>query len=318
MSTILVTGAAGFIGSHVSEALLNRGDTVIGYDNLNDYYSLKNKERNLEILKAHSNFSFIHGDLLEQDKLSKVFRDNQITHVAHLAARAGVRPSIANPQLYEESNIRGTTILLDSIKTAGVLNTVITSSSSVYGSSMSIPFRENDSATDRPISPYAATKKATEVLSYTYHHLYEMNINVVRPFTVYGPRGRPDMAPWLFLESAILGKPIKRFGDGSMRRDFTYISDFVRGFVAALDKQCGYEIFNLGNSVTVALTEVITTIEEVTGKALKVQPCDAPPGDVPVTFADISKAKMVLGYNPNTSFKSGMTSFYNWYKETLL
>lgn len=314
MKTVLVTGVAGFIGSHVAERLLLRGDAVIGIDNFNDYYPVANKERNVHALATYPRFQLVRGDICDRSLIEGLFRSGTITHVAHLAARAGVRPSIQDPFIYEEANVRGTLTLLEVARQYPVVNTVITSSSSVYGNSTRIPFREDDSATDRPISPYAASKKATEVLSYTYHQLYKMNINVVRPFTVYGPRGRPDMAPWMFLSSALAGVPIKKFGNGETRRDYTFIDDFVSGFVGAIDTQTGYEIFNLGNSSTVSLNEAIATIEAVTGRSLIIEPLPQQPGDVDLTNADIDKAKRLLGYNPVTSFREGMQRFYEWFR----
>lgn len=314
MQNILVTGAAGFIGSHVAESLLERGLNVIGLDEVNDYYAVANKESNLKILEAYKNFSFFKGDICDRQLVEQIFKNYKISHVAHLAARAGVRPSIINPFIYEHSNGLGTLCLLDAARQHGVENFVLTSSSSVYGNSTATPFREDDSATDRPISPYAASKKATEVMGHTYHHLYGLNVNVVRPFTVYGPRGRPDMAPWLFLESAIHGRPIKKFGDGTTRRDYTFIDDFVAGFIAALERPLGFEIFNLGNSATVSLNEAIQVIEAVTGKMLIIQEEPLQPGDVLVTNAEISKAKRLLGYSPATPFEVGMERFFRWFE----
>lgn len=315
MAVILVTGAAGFIGSHVSELLLARGDTVIGFDNLNSYYNPDFKQKNLERLRASERFVFVKGDLADRDAVEQLFKVHAIARVAHIAARAGVRPSIEDPYIYEDTNVRGTLNLLEASRKAKVENFVLTSSSSVYGNSTQIPFREDDSATDRPVSPYAATKKATEVLGHTYAHLYKLPVNVVRPFTVYGPRGRPDMAPWLFLESALRGRAIKKFGDGTSRRDYTFIGDFAHGFVNAIDRVFGYEIFNLGNSATVSLNDAISTVEEVTGKTLNIEQYPAQPGDVDLTNADISKARKLLDYNPQTSFKEGMKIFRNWFLE---
>ena len=310
--TVLITGVAGFIGSHVAEDLLRRGDRVIGVDNLNDYYPVEYKLANLELLKKYPNFEFSKLDISNLEDLEKVFIG--ITDVAHIAARAGVRPSIQDPFIYEEANVKGTLNLLSLASKNKVKNFVLTSSSSVYGNSINVPFREDDSATDLPISPYAATKKATEVLAYTFHHLYGLNVNIVRPFTVYGPRGRPDMAPWLFLQSAFNGNPIRKFGDGSTRRDYTFIADFVKGFIAAIDIPLGYKIFNLGNSQTVSLNEAIETIEKVSGKKLNIIQEGKQPGDVDITFADTSKAKNLLDYNPQTSFHDGMKIFADWFK----
>jgi UDP-glucuronate 4-epimerase len=318
MKKVLVTGAAGFIGSHVAEALLKRGDTVVGVDNLNDYYPVTYKRENVALLSKYPNFSLVEGELCDRSLVDSLYGQHSYTHVAHLAARAGVRPSIADPFLYQRANIEATLNLLQGAVGKGVENIVVTSSSSVYGNSRAIPFREDDTATDRPISPYAATKKATEVLSHTYHSLYGLRINVVRPFTVYGPRGRPDMAPWLFIESALLGRVIKKFGDGTTRRDYTYIDDFVAGFVNAIDRPFGYEIFNLGNSATVSLNEALDVVREVTGRELQIEQMPPQPGDVDLTNAEISKARRLLDYSPETSFRQGMAKLCEWYNATRL
>ena len=314
-SVILVTGVAGFIGSHIAEALLSRGEKVLGLDELNDYYSVANKKNNLKILSTHSGFSFVRVDIRSLEQLENAVRPYKIKAIAHLAARAGVRPSIKDPLLYEEVNVKGTLNMLEIAKSHGVENFVLASSSSVYGNSRKVPFREDDSATDRPISPYAATKKACEAMASTYEHLYKIPLTVIRPFTVYGPRGRPDMAPWLFLESAIQGKEISKFGDGSTRRDYTFIGDFVKGFVNAIDRPQEFNVYNLGNSATVSLNEAIEIIERVTGKTLKIKQLPMQPGDVEITNADISKAKKDLDYHPEVSFEEGMGIFYRWYKE---
>ena len=309
----MVTGAAGFIGSHVAEALLKRGDIVVGIDNLNDYYPVVFKRENLQLLSRYSGFSFVEGDLCNRELVDSLFVASGFTHLAHLAARAGVRPSIVDPFLYQEANIQGTLNLLQAAVGKGLDNLVITSSSSVYGNSSSVPFKEDDTATDRPISPYAATKKATEVLAYTYHNLDGLNLNVIRPFTVYGPRGRPDMAPWLFIEWAVNGQKIKKFGDGTTRRDYTFIDDFVRGFVNAIDRKFGYEIFNLGNSSTVSLNQALDIVSDITGRDLLIDQMPMQPGDVKITNADVSKARQLLDYNPAISFREGMSELYSWY-----
>lgn len=314
---ILVTGAAGFIGSHVAESLLEKGLKVLGIDDLNDYYSVSNKKQNLDCLSAYPNFQFARVDISEMNQLETVLQGKKIKKIAHLAARAGVRPSLKDPLLYQKVNVQGTLNLLEIARKQETENFVLTSSSSVYGDSTQIPFREDDSATDRPISPYAATKKATEVLGYTYHHLYKLPLTVIRPFTVYGPRGRPDMAAWIFLEAILQGKTINRFGDGSTRRDYTYIDDFVDGFLNALEKSRPYEIFNLGNSNTVSLKEAIEIVERVSKKKAVIVEKPLQPGDVSITNADISKAKKSLGFNPSTSFEEGMMKFYLWYQERL-
>jgi UDP-glucuronate 4-epimerase len=282
---------------------------------MNDYYPVSYKRENLELLNKYPSFSFVEGDISDRSLVDDLFEREGFTHLAHLAARAGVRPSIDDPYVYQQANVQGTLNLLQAAVGKGLENLVITSSSSVYGNSRAIPFREDDSATDRPISPYAATKKATEVLSHTYHSLYGLNINVVRPFTVYGPRGRPDMAPWLFIELAVNGKKIRKFGDGSTRRDYTYIDDFVRGFVSAIDRPLGFEIFNLGNSATVSLNDALDVVRSVTGRELLIEQLPMQPGDVEVTNADVSKARRLLGYDPATSFAQGMGNFYKWFSE---
>lgn len=312
---ILVTGCAGFIGSHVAETLLKRGDIVIGIDEVNDYYDTRQKEENLKILKKYKDrFKFYKEDLANYDNILEIFETEQIEYIAHLAARAGVRPSIKDPFMYEESNIKATLNLLELAKENKIKNFVLASSSSVYGNRDKTPFSETDNV-DNPISPYAATKKACELLAYTYHHLHNLNINIIRPFTVYGPRGRPDMAPFLFTKLISSGKSIKKYGDGSSMRDYTYIDDFVKGFVNAIDRIYGYEIFNLGNSTTVDLNSFIKTVEKVTGKKAKIEHYPMQPGDVMKTYAEISKAKKLLNYNPSTTIEEGMKKFWDWYKE---
>ncbi len=313
MNTILITGAAGFIGSHVAENLLTKGYRVVGIDNLNDYYPVRNKERNLEILKNFAGFTFYKADFEDLKSVRAVFRSHDISHIGHLGARAGVRPSIKDPGLYVRANVVGTLNLLECAKETGCENFVMTSSSSVYGNSKQIPFREDDAATDRPVSPYAATKKACEVLCHSYHCIHGMNTTIIRPFTVYGPRGRPDMMPWVFMESMLKGLPIERYGDGTTRRDYTFIDDFVKGFVPAIERPLGYDIFNLGNSQTVALNDAIAAISETAGMKPVIRQLPMQPGDVEVTYADITKAREKLGYNPSTSFKEGMRKFHDWF-----
>lgn len=314
---IIVTGCAGFIGSHTAEALLKRGDIVLGIDNINSYYDIKQKEANLKILKKYPQFRFFKltlGDPKNIMELTSIFEKYKPTHIAHLAARAGVRPSIEKPLIYVNSNINGTLLLLELAKDFKINNIVLASSSSVFGNRSKVPFKETDSV-DTPISMYAATKRAVELLAYTYHHTYNMNITCIRPFTVYGPRGRPDMAPYLFMDAIATGKPIKKFGDGSSKRDYTYVGDFVKGFIAALDIPRPFEIINLGHSEPVTLNEFISTIEEIIGKTAKINQLPKQIGDVDITFADTTKAKKLLKYNPSTSLKKGLTEQWNWFKE---
>lgn len=314
MKTILVTGCAGFIGSHVAEKLLERGDRVIGIDEINDYYKVEQKQGNLKILEKFENFKFYKKDLAEFEEIKEIFEKENIEFIGHLAARAGVRPSIENPFIYERSNVAATLNLLELAKDFEIKNFVLTSSSSVYGNCQEIPFCE-DFKLDTPISPYAASKKSTELFAYTYHSLYNLNVNVIRPFTIYGPRGRPDMAPFIFTSKIAKGEIINKFGDGSTMRDYTFIEDFANGFVSAIYTPLGYEIFNFGNSSPVSLNEFISTIEEVVGKKASINQMGMQMGDVDKTYADTSKAEMLLGFKTETPLKKGIEEFYKWYKE---
>ena len=310
---ILVTGAAGFIGSHVAEALLQRGDFVVGVDDVNDYYNVKFKEDNLAILKKSKDFKFYRQDIRDYSGLRKIFEKEKPDKVIHLAARAGVRASIQDPLLYEAVNIKGTMNLLDLAKDYSVKSFVFASSSSVYGNQKKTPFSETDDV-DSPISPYAATKKAGELICYTYHHLYAMKITCLRFFTVYGPRGRPDMAPYKFIELVIQGKPLSKYGDGKTKRDYTFVDDIVKGIIAASDKELDFEIINLGNKKPVSLNDFISIVEKLTGKKALIDQQPMQPGDVDITYADIRKAQKLLGYKPETSFEAGMKKLYDWYK----
>ncbi|MEM2131479.1 MAG: GDP-mannose 4,6-dehydratase [Candidatus Woesearchaeota archaeon] len=317
METILITGGAGFIGSHVTDYLLDKKKKIICVDDFNDYYDPEIKRKNIFHNLKNKNYILIKADIRNFEKIKEAFENYKPNKIIHLAARAGVRPSLENPFIYEETNVKGTLNLLELSRLFKVKNFVFASSSSVYGGNKKIPFSEND-FTDNAISPYAATKKAGEVLCYTYSHLYNLNVSCLRFFTVYGPRGRPDMAPYLFTKNIIEGKPIKMFGDGTSKRDYTYISDIVSGIVSALEKNFKYEIFNLGNSDTVALKDLIKTIEEITGKKAIIKKEKMPLGDVPITYADITKSKKLLGYEPKVKIREGMQKFYDWYKETFL
>jgi len=311
---ILVTGCAGFIGSHVAEALLLRGDTVIGIDNINDYYDPAKKEKNLEILKKHKKFVFYKEDIRNYDNLKRIFIRENPDKVVHLAARAGVRASIQNPLLYQDVNIRGTLNLLELAKNSKAKSFVFASSSSVYGNQEKTPFSE-DNDVSTPISPYAATKRAGELLCYTYHHIYNTSITCLRFFTVYGPRGRPDMAPYKFTKLIIEGKPVPRYGDGTTKRDYTYITDIVKGVIAAIDKELSFEIINLGNNKPVMLNDFIRVIEEATHRKAVIKEMPMQPGDVNITYADIRKAQRLLGYQPETSIEEGMKKFVEWYEK---
>ncbi len=314
MKTILVTGGAGFIGSHVCDRLLELGKKVICVDNLNNYYSPKRKIKNIEHNLENPNFMFITADIKNKEQLDEIFQNNKVDKIIHLAARAGVRPSLKNPSLYQETNIKGTLNLLELAKKYNINHFVLASSSSVYGKNKKIPFCETDNV-DNPISPYAATKKAAELLCRTYSHLYDINITCLRFFTVYGPRGRPDMAPYLFTEKIYKDLPIQRFGDGTAKRDYTFITDIVEGIIAAVEKPFKYEIINLGNNKPVELNQFIKVIEENINKKAVIEEKSIPPGDVLITFADIDKAKKLLGYEPKTTIEEGMKKFIEWYEK---
>ena len=310
---VLVTGGAGFIGSQLCEALLQRNDEVVSIDCFNDYYNPKIKRKNVEENIKHKNFTLIEEDICDYEKLQTIFSSHSFDSIVHLAARAGVRPSIQQPLLYEEVNVKGTANLLELAKVHNIKTFVFASSSSVYGNNKKVPFSETDNV-DNPVSPYAATKKAGELLAYTYHHLYDMSISCIRFFTVYGPRQRPDMAINKFTRLIDQGKSIPVFGDGSSQRDYTYISDIVDGVIRALDYCSGYEIYNLGDSRTVSLMEMIQTIEKYLGKKANLEYLPFQPGDVNITFADISKAKEKLKYTPKVYFDEGIKHFIDWYK----
>lgn len=314
--TILVTGGAGFIGSHVCDRLLKLGKKIICIDNLNPYYSPKRKIRNIQHNFENNNFLFIAIDIQKKDHLEQIFEKNKIDKIVHLAARAGVRPSIEKPLWYRDTNVNGTINLLELAKKHKIKNFIFGSSSSVYGKNKKIPFSETDNV-DYPISPYAASKKACELFCYTYSHLCSLNVTCLRFFTVYGPRGRPDMAPYLFTKLINEGKPIKMFGDGTTKRDYTYVSDIVDGIVEALDKSFRFEIINLGNNHPIELRYFISVIEKHLGKKAKIKKFPLQPGDVPITFADITKAARLIGYKPKVSIEEGMGKFIEWYKKEI-
>ncbi|MFA5075833.1 MAG: GDP-mannose 4,6-dehydratase [Patescibacteria group bacterium] len=309
---VLVTGGAGFIGSHVCDYLVNQGHEVFCLDNFNDYYNPAFKEQNVAINSGKSNHHLLRGDITDLDFLKSVFT-NKFDKVIHLAARAGVRPSIADPLLYQKVNVEGTANLLEMCRQNGIKDFIFASSSSVYGNNKKIPFSETDPV-DNPISPYAATKKAMELLAHTYHHLFGLNCIGLRFFTVYGERGRPDMAPYLFTQWIDQGQEVKRFGQGDTKRDYTYIQDIVSGVVACLDKDFGYEIINLGNNQPVVLSHFIAIVEGLLGKKANIKQYPMQPGDVDITYADIRKAQKLLGYQPKTTIEEGMDKFVSWYK----
>ncbi len=309
---VLVTGGAGFIGSHLAERLLAEGHCVLCLDNFDEFYDPLLKRRNLKRALLDPGFRLVEGDLREEGVLEEIFGGEKIDAVAHLAARAGVRPSIQNPLLYAEVNIRGTLNLLEACRKHNVGRVVFASSSSVYGNNRKIPFAESDPV-DNPISPYAATKKAGELLCHTYHHLYGMHIACLRYFTVYGPRQRPEMAIHQFTRWIHQGKKVTVFGDGSSRRDYTYVDDAVAGTKEALLRARGYEIYNIGESQTISLLELIQAIEQRVAKKALLEYLPAQPGDVEQTYADIRKASERLGYRPQTQIQEGIDRFVGWY-----
>ena len=318
---VLVTGGAGFIGSSVAEVLLDRGDDVVIVDEMNDYYDVSIKEMNLELLRnkvkgmPEGRLKIYKGDICDEEFMFKVMDTERPQWVCHMAARAGVRPSIQDPFVYIHSNIRGTTNLMELSHKFNVQNFVFASSSSVYGGSSSTYFSEDENV-DNPVSPYAASKKACELLAYTYHHLYNLNVSALRFFTVYGPRGRPDMAPFKFIDRVSRGLELQQFGDGSSSRDYTYISDIVDGIIRAVDRPHPYEVFNLGKGNGTSLKEFIDLVQKHVGKDAKIKIMPDQPGDVPYTCADVSKAYKLLGYRAEVSFEEGIRRTAEWYKES--
>jgi UDP-glucuronate 4-epimerase len=312
---IVVTGSCGFIGSHVCEALLRRGDTVVGVDNFNAFYDPRIKEEHRALLEAQPGFRLVRGSILDA-----AVRDAALATppaaVVHLAAWAGVRPSIEHPALYQRENIEGTLLLTDSVRAlAPMPRFVFASSSSVYGGNVKVPFHEDDNV-DQPVSPYAATKKASELLLYTYGHLFGLFSTSLRFFTVYGPRQRPEMAIHKFAELLAAGKPVPRYGDGSTARDYTYIDDVVAGVLAAVDRTTGptARIYNLGNSRTLRLDALIEQIAAALGVPARYTSLPEQPGDVPLTFANIDRARSELGYDPQTPIEQGLVKFASWFQ----
>lgn len=309
---ILVTGGAGFIGSHLIERLLAEGRHIVCLDNFNDYYDPAVKRRNLKAFGAHENFTLIEGDILDAGLLADIFGRETIAEIVHLAARAGVRPSLADPLLYEQVNCVGTLNLLERARQSGVRHFVFGSSSSVYGTNAKVPFSEEDPI-NQPVSPYATTKRAGELMCYTYNHLYALPVTCLRFFTVYGPRQRPDMAIHKFTRAIAEGGKITLFGDGKSRRDYTYVDDIIDGVTRALDRPSGYKIYNLGESQTIELTGLIKLIESALGKKADIDWQPDQPGDVPITYADIALARSELGYAPSTKIDQGIPRFAEWF-----
>jgi UDP-glucuronate 4-epimerase len=309
----LVTGAAGFIGSHLTERLLGDGLTVVGIDNFDEFYDPRVKRRNMAGFLSHPRFQLVEADIRDQAAMEKAIGDD-VDVVVHLAARAGVRPSIAEPMLYTDVNIHGTVVLLEIARQRNVSRFVFASSSSVYGNNSKVPFSEDDNV-DFPISPYAATKKAGELICHTYHHLYGIAVNCLRFFTVYGPRQRPDLAIHKFARLIEEGRPVPIYGDGTMMRDFTYIDDIINGVVAAMDRCTGYEIYNLGESQPISVNDLIVALEQALGKKAIKQHLPLQPGDVDRTYADVTKAETYLGYKPSTDIQIGLARFVTWLRQ---
>ena len=311
----LVTGGAGFIGSHVCERLLRDGHRVWAFDDLNDFYDPHCKRANLrEIQSLAKPFEFIPGDLCDPTALAELFASVPFDQVIHLAARAGVRPSIEHPALYQRVTVEGTVNVLEAARKTGVKKITIASSSSVYGVNAKVPFSESDPIFSA-VSPYAASKLACEALGHTWHHLYKMDVAMLRFFTVYGPRQRPDLAIHKFTKLIEAGQPIPVFGDGSTARDHTHIADILEGILACTQREFGFEIFNLGESQTVKLSELIALIENALGKKAVIDRQPLQPGDVPITFADISKARRMLGYHPKVKVDKGIPLFVDWLRK---
>ena len=311
---VLVTGGAGFIGSHVVESLITSGHGVTCLDNFDEFYNPAIKRRNLASLTGAESVRLVEGDLRDQAALDRCFGEKRVDIVIHLAARAGVRPSLLQPELYYDVNVMGTLRLLETMRRANVSRMLFASSSSVYGNNPKTPFSESDNV-DMPVSPYAATKRAGELLCHTFHHLYGFDIFCLRFFTVYGPRQRPEMAIHQFARRIMNGEPISMYGDGTSRRDYTYIADIVDGINRSLSALQGYEILNLGESQTISLADLIRRLEKTIGRKAVLRQEPMQPGDVLLTFADIEKARRLIGYNPGWPVELGLEKFVGWLRQ---
>lgn len=316
MGAVLVTGAAGFIGGHVAEALLKRGERVVGIDNFDPYYSPEIKRRNAARLTLFPHFSLHEMDIRHAPGVKNLVRAQGVDRIVHLAALAGVRASIERATEYHAVNVGGTVNLMDAAREAGVTQFVLASTSSVYGATERIPFVETEAA-DRPLAPYPATKRAAEMMAHAYHNLFGLNITCARLFTVYGPRVRPDMMLYLVAESVVRGKEVTMFGEGEMRRDWTFAGDIAEGIVAALDRPLGYEILNLGRGEPVLLADFVRLIEKLAGSPARIVHRPAPPSEPPITFADITKARQLLGYDPKVSVEEGLALFWEWFRSEI-
>ncbi len=313
MSSILLTGGAGFIGSHLAERLIDRGDRVVCLDNLDGFYDPRLKRENLSISLRRASFAFVEGDIRDDAILEEVLASERFDAVVHLAARAGVRPSIVDPILYTDVNLNGTSRLLEACRRHGVTRFVFGSSSSVYGNSNRVPFSE-DQPVAQPVSPYAATKAAGELLCHACHVIHGFDVTCLRFFTVYGPRQRPEMAIHKFGRMILEGRALPRFGDGTSERDYTYVSDIIDGVVKALDRMGGFRIYNLGESRRITLAMLIQLLERELGVPARVEPLADQPGDVHTTWADITRARSELGYDPQVPIEEGIRRFAAWLK----
>ncbi|HSG15734.1 MAG TPA: SDR family NAD(P)-dependent oxidoreductase [Anaerolineae bacterium] len=310
---VLVSGAAGFIGSNLAEKLARRGDQVVGLDNFNDYYDPAKKRANEQRLATYANFKMIEADIRDREQMLELFEEERFEAVAHLAALAGVRPAVKYPDLYVEVDYNGSQNLMDAARFNQIQNFVFASTSSVYGATKQIPFLETD-ACDRPLQPYAAAKRGVEMLGYTYHYLYDLNFTAIRFFTVYGPNGRPDMMAYLVADSATKGTQIPIYNGGQMYRDWTFVEDITDGVMAALDRPLGYEIINLGRGEPTLLKDFVRLIEDLAGNRANLIDRPKPAADVEATYADISKAATLLGYDPKISVEQGVAAFWDWYR----
>ena len=313
---ILLTGGAGFIGSHLCDRLVGEGHRVACLDNFDDFYDPRVKRRNIREAIGRGEFELIEGDIRNNQLIARIFRRQSFDVVVHLAARAGVRPSIDYPKLYEEVNVQGTINLLDACREYGVKSFVFASSSSVYGGNSKVPFSEEDRV-ETPISPYGATKRAAELFCHTYHRLFDINVACLRYFTVYGPRQRPEMAIHKFTRLIDGNERVPMYGDGQSMRDYTYIDDIIDGTLGAIYANKGYEIYNLGESRTTRLNDLIRMLEEALGKRAIIEGLPEQPGDMPITYANIEKSRRKLGYAPRVSMEEGIGRFVEWYRQNL-